>query len=160
VRSILLSLGVAVGLTCLLSATVSIADEESVDLAKVPPAVLKAAEKAVPGGKLTKAAKETENGKTIYEIAGKDAKGRDVDVSVTAEAVVLEVETVIPMSEVPQVVTAALATQAKEIKVSKAETVMKEGKLTAYEFAGKNAKGENVEVEVSPDGKTVKVSKP
>jgi hypothetical protein len=158
-RSALFGLGLASGLLLAgLTARPAFSSEDGpIDMAKVPAAVKKAAEKAVPGGKLTKAATETEDGKTIYELSGTDAKGHEVDVSLTAEAVVIEVETVIPMSEVPKVVSDALKAKAKEITISKAETVTKEGKITAYEFAGKNAAGKSVEVSVTPDGKTVKV---
>jgi hypothetical protein len=68
-------------------------EHQKVDLGSLPAAAKEAADKAVPGAKWEKASKETEKGKTVYEIKGDDAQGRDVEVEVTADGKVLQVET-------------------------------------------------------------------
>ena len=139
----------------LFSATVQGADEK-IDLAKVPAVVKQAADHAAPGVTWTKATKEVEDGKTIYELVGKDAKGREVEVEVTPQGKVIEVETHIPMSEVPATVTDAFKAKYPGQKVTDTEAVSKDGKVVAYDFATK-LKGKDVEVRVSADGKTFEV---
>jgi uncharacterized protein YpmB len=132
------------------------ADEKKIDLAKVPAVVRQAAEKAAPGVKFTAASKETEKGKTTYELEGRNAQDREVTVEVTAAGKVLEVETEIELNEVPKVVSNALKAKMPGFQAIEASTIHKDGKLVWYGFEGKNAKGEELDVLVSPDGKTVK----
>jgi hypothetical protein len=132
-------------------------ERQKVDLGSLPAAVREAADKAVPGAKWEKAFKETEKGKVIYEIKGDDAKGRDVEVEITADGKVLEVETEIAMSEVPEVVINALKAKLPKFKPEEVESVAKEDKVVGYEFKGDDEKGKDIEVYVSADGKTVKV---
>jgi hypothetical protein len=132
-------------------------ERQKVDLGSLPAAVREAADKAVPGAKWEKAFKETEKGKVIYAIKGDDAKGRDVEVEITADGKVLEVETEIAMSEVPEVVINALKAKLPKFKPEEVESVAKEDKVVGYEFKGDDEKDEDIEVYVSADGKTVKV---
>ena len=71
----------AVGLRLITSAASGQHEKDrKIDLPKVPAAVKKAADTAAPGVTWHHASKETEEGKTIYEPTGKDAKGRKVEV--------------------------------------------------------------------------------
>ncbi len=133
----------------------ALAHEEKVDLAKVPAPAVAAAKKAAPEVKWSGATKETKDGKTTYELSGKDAAGAGIEVEVTADGKVEAVETEIPMSKVPKVVLDALKAKGKGFKANMAEEVRKGGKLTAYEFDGKDKDGKDAEVTVSADGKTV-----
>ncbi len=62
--------------------------EDAVPLDQVPPAAIKAAEKALPGVKFENAWKEGDS----YEIRGKAQGGKLRDAKVTAEGKVLEVD--------------------------------------------------------------------
>jgi hypothetical protein len=113
--------------------------------------------KAAPGARLTSAFKENDEGQTTYELSGQDAQGRKVDIEVTARGVVLGVETEIPVSQVPRVVIDALRAKARGMKFTSAEVVTRGGRIISYEFEGENAKGDEVEANVSPDGRTVDI---
>jgi uncharacterized membrane protein YkoI len=132
-------------------------EHQRVDLGSLPAAAKEAADKAVPGAKWEKASEETEKGKTVYEIEGYDAQGRDVEVEVTADGKVLQVETEIAMSKVPGVVTDALQAKLPKFKPEGVKSIAKEGKVVSYEFEGDDEKGKEIEVYVDADGKTVKV---
>jgi hypothetical protein len=128
-----------------------------IDLAKVPAKVRKAAEVAVPGAKLTSAFKGVEDGATYYELSGKNPQGRAVEIEVTASGRVEAVETAISFREVPRVVLDALRAKMKGFKPETAEVVTQGGKLVGYEFEGEDPQGDDIEVQVSPDGKQVEV---
>src|SRR5262245_53551215 len=67
------------------------ADEVKVELKDVPNAVLNAVKATFPQAELLEAMKETEEGRTIFEITLKD-KGQKADVSVTADGKITEIE--------------------------------------------------------------------
>jgi len=157
-RRIPVSVGTAFGLTAFACLQARGAfDEQKIDLAKVPAVVRQAAEKAAPGVKFTQATKETEEGKTTYSLEGKNAQNRDVTVEVTPDGKVLEVETEIEMNEVPKIVSSALKAKMPTFLPVEASTIHKDGKLVWYAFEGKDEKGAELDVLVSPDGKTVKL---
>ena len=65
--------------------------EEEIALAKVPPAVLKAAQGAVDGIVIEEAEVEVEDGQTYYVLEGM-ADGQEYEIEVTSAGKVLEVE--------------------------------------------------------------------
>ena len=148
----------AVGLAGLITSAASGQHEKDrkIDLPKVPAAVKKAADTAAPGVTWHHASKETEEGKTIYELTGKDTKGRKVEVSVTPEGEVMEVETAIPLSEVPKVALDAFKAKYPHLKARGAESVEKGGRVVAYDILTRKDH-KSVECRVSADGKTVKL---
>jgi hypothetical protein len=66
-------------------------DDEKVPLSDVPDTVLKAADEAVPGGEITAAEREVEDGQVTYDIE-KVVDGVEYEIEVTADGVVKEVE--------------------------------------------------------------------
>jgi len=134
----------------------ALGEERKIDLKKVPAPARAAASQAAPGVKWDEALLVTEDGKTTYELSGDDARGDGVEVEVTPEGQVLTVELEVPMSQVPKVVIDALKAKARGFKGTTAEEVRRGGKLVGYEFEGKKG-GEQVEVNVSLDGKTVEI---
>lgn len=131
---------------------------QKIDLAKLPAKVRKAADAAVPGAKWEEAHKDTEEGVVIYELDGTNARGRDVTVMVTAEGKVTEVETELPLTEVPQLVRDALKAKMPRFKITAAFEIREEGKVTSYDFEGKRPKDkEEITVSVSVDGKTIEI---
>ncbi len=132
-------------------------DDDRIALSQVPAPVLKIVQKALPALRLSHAYKELDEGKTIYEVCGKDEQNRDVEVEITGRGVILGVETTIAAKEVPKVVIEALRAKARSIHFDSAEVVTRNGQVIAYEFEGENAQGDEVEVTVSPDGRTVEI---
>ena len=146
----------ALGMMTILAGSTARGDGD-LRIGQVPVEVRQAALKAVPGASLTSAFKETDEGKTTYELSGKDARGREIDVEVTARGVVLAVETEVPISQVPRAVIDALRAKAKGLKFDSVEVVTRNGRIISYEFEGENAEGDEVEANVSPDGRTVDI---
>jgi uncharacterized membrane protein YkoI len=66
-------------------------DDVSIPLTEIPPAVMKIAEKELPGVKFDSAFKETKNGEDVFEVRGKTKEGKIRDVEVTAKGKVVEV---------------------------------------------------------------------
>ena len=91
----------------------------------------------------------------FYDLAGKDSKGRNVEVEVSVLlGSVSKIETEIPMSKVPKVVLDALKAKAPEFQVKKAEEVKKFGDFFGYELEG-TLEGRALEIQISPDGTQV-----
>lgn len=143
--------------TLALAAPVCGADEDEIPLAQVPAVVRRGADKAVPDAKWTKSFKTTEDDETVFELVGRDSKGREVEIELTPAGKVLEIETGMPMSDVPKLILGVLETKLKGIKIERARSVTRDGMVVAYSFEGKNAKAQAVEVRVSKDGKAVEV---
>jgi hypothetical protein len=130
------------------------ADEEKVPLDKLPKAVTDAVKKRFPKAEVKEAAKETEGGKTEYEVSLKDGE-TEIDVMLTPEGTITLIEKTVPMKGVPKKVADAVAAKAPKGKVRKAEEVIRvtDGKetLAYYEFLVE-VDGKTEEVEVLPDG--------
>lgn len=132
------------------------ADEEKVALDKVPKAVLDSVKKRFPGAELIEAAKETEGGKTEYEVSIKDA-GHHIDVMVTPGGHITVIEKEIAAKDLPKVVRATLKKEFPKAKYKRVEEVTKvaEGKETLdfYEVLLETAAKKKVEAQINPDGK-------
>jgi hypothetical protein len=135
------------------------ADEEKVALDKLPRAVADAVKKKFAGAELTGASKETENGKTIFEVSLKH-KGQKMDVTVTADGHIEVIEKEIAAKDVPAAVRAALDKKYPKATVKIIEEIIKvkDGKdtLDVYEFLIVSADKKTVEVSIAPDGKITK----
>ena len=133
-------------------------EEKKIDLEDVPGAARRIFEREAPGITLTEAYTEDEDGETIYELRGKDGRGRRIEVDVTEDMECQEVEREITLEELPPAVRAALKDEPKlkGFEPEFIESSTRGGKVAAYELSG-TCQGKQVEVEVSADGKTVKV---
>jgi hypothetical protein len=135
------------------------ADEEKLPLDKVPKPILEAVKKRFPKAEITGAAKETEDGKTEYEVSLKDGDTK-YDVMFSAEGAMTLIEKQIPFKELPKAVTDAI--QAKypkaTYKIAEEMTKVTDGKeeLACYEVLFETADKKFVEAEVAPDGKILK----
>ncbi len=136
-----------------------IADEEKIPLDKVPKAVVDAVKKQFPNAELTGAEKETEDGKTTYEINIKD-NGTKIDVEVTAEGVITEFEKTIKVSGLTKTVTDALSGKYPGSTVKSAEEIFKvtdgKEKMEHYEVVLVTSDNKKFEVCVTAEGKIVK----
>ena len=132
------------------------AGEEKVPLDKLPKAVLDAVKAKFPDAELIGAEKEEEDGKVIFEVAIK-VKGQHIDVSLTPEGKIVEIEKAIAVKDLPKAVAESLEKKYPKATVKKTEEVT-EGDKVSYEVllvtADKkllevvfNAKGEVVEEE-------------
>src|SRR4051794_30582631 len=82
------------------------AQEEEIPLDKVPKAVSDSTKEKFPGARLREAAKETEDGKTVYEVAITH-EGHKMDVTFLSDGTLELVETEVPEAELPAAVAKA-----------------------------------------------------
>lgn len=144
---ILTLLGLAPGAT---------AQETRIEINQVPKAVLDSARVNFPGAKLKEAAKEVEDGKTVYELE-MTHEGRDTDANFHEDGTLIVVETKIPEKDAPSVVLKAVKAKYPDATITALESVKKGPKpktiADRYEFHLKLANKKSAEVEVAPDGK-------
>ena len=139
----------ALGIAGLLTATAAAAAEKKLQKKDLPAAVQKALDAEVQGSTVKGFAKETENGKTFYEVETiKNGHARDI--LFDPDGHVVEVEEELAMDAVPAAAKHALAAHGKLLRV---ESLTK-GQTVAYE--GHFAKGTKpAEMKVTADGKPV-----
>jgi hypothetical protein len=156
----------ALALTALI-AVPALGDLGAVDVAEIPFAVRRAADKAAPACTWTKAvalakrsqASDVKGPATkfgIYQLSGRNREGRETEAVVTARGKVLEVRTEIPCDDVPKVVADAFKAQSRGLKPTDVKSVAVRGEILWYQFKGKNALGREVVILVSADGEMVK----
>ena len=136
--------------------------EEKVPLDKVPKAVLESVKARFAGAEVTGAEKETEDGKTVYEVAIKH-KGQKIDVSLTPEGEIVLIEKEIADKDLPGPVAKALEDKYPRAIHKVVEEIVKvekkEEKLSYYEVKLTTTEKKSLEVEIAPDGKIVKEEK-
>jgi len=127
------------------------ADEERVELKDVPVAVRQSADKTVPQGKWMEATKEIDEEETTYHLNGADAKGREVNITLTADGQVELFETVLSVTDLPANIVEVLRTL-PQVKWTDATEKVEDGK-TSYEVSGSDLKDRESTALFDPDGK-------
>ena len=139
----------------LLLAAVVRADEEKLPLDKVPKAVMSAVKAKFPKAELKGATKESEDGKTVYEVSLK-FKNANYDVILTPEGKITLIEKVITAKDFPRAVARTLAAKFPKATIKLAEELSDgSGKVTAYELHLVTTDQKEVEVKLDPQGKVL-----
>jgi hypothetical protein len=134
---------------------------------ELPAAVSQAIQINKPGAEIDKLEVEKESGISLYDIEFKAGQG---EIEVAEDGTVIDVTTIIDMKDVPEAAMTAIKTAAKGQAIKQLERaevraeIVKEGgkgrisKLSTprYVYEAELAKGE---VEVTPDGRVIKVGK-
>jgi uncharacterized membrane protein YkoI len=158
-RTIWSRLSVAMVAVVLALAGAAWADEEKVPLDKVPKAVLNAVKAKFPGAEIKGASKETEGGKTTYEVAIK-SKGQNIDVELSEDGKILAMEKEITSKDLPKKVAEALEAKYPKATHKKTEEIIKveNGKEqpAVFEVLLVTADKKTFEVVLSADGKIQK----
>jgi hypothetical protein len=131
------------------------ADEDNIAVEDLPKAVAAAVKAKFPKGKITKAAKEEEGGKTTYEVVVK-VEDKTLDVAVSAKGKLLEVEQAIAAEKLPKAVASAIKAKYPKAKIKKAEQVVRfeeDEEETVFEVVLASKGKADSEVKVSPKGK-------
>jgi hypothetical protein len=123
--------------------------------ATLPAPILTAFRTSYPNATIKGAAKETEGGKTVWEVESID-NGLARDLIYSPDGTVVEFEEQIDPASLPAAVSAALTAKYPKATITKAEKLMKSTTVT-YEMALKGAAVTSVEI--TPDGKVVPVKK-
>ena len=120
----------------------SAARDEKITRKDVPPAVLKAFEKAYPNATVKGYSKEKENGSTYYELESIDGKTRR-DLLYTADGTAAEIEETITMKDLPDTVANAFAKESPKAHPTRIEKTTR-GEKVSYEFGMGKGKTELV----------------
>jgi hypothetical protein len=126
------------------------ADEEKVELKDVPASVRQAADKTVPQAKWIEATKHTDDDETAYQLNGADAKGREVNITLTADGQVEVFETVLSVTDLPTNFVEVLRTL-PQVKWTEATETVEDGKTT-YEVSGTDLKDRESNAFFNSDG--------
>jgi uncharacterized membrane protein YkoI len=121
----------------------------------LPPAVQKTAQEQTKGTEIKNISKETEDGKTHYEIETM-VNGKHRDLEIDTKGVVTEIEDEIDVATVPPAARTAIGKKAVGGRVVMVEAVTSGGALIAYEAEYIDKNGRKREVRVKPDGTEVK----
>lgn len=150
------------GLVALLAGDSLYADEETIPLDKVPKPVSESVKKRFPNGEMKEAAKETEDGKTFYEVTVKDG-GKTIDVTLTPDGTITTIEKELAVKDLPKAVTDGLEKKYPKATHKSAEEVIKvadgKEKLEYYEVVVLTEDKKTLEVEITADGTIKKEEK-
>jgi uncharacterized membrane protein YkoI len=134
-------------------------DEEKIALDKLPRAVMNAVKAKFPTAELKGASKETENGKTSYEVT-LTLNQANHDVILTAEGKITAIEKVIKSHDLPRAVADALKAKYGDATIKAAEQISDaDDKITAYEVQIVKADKKELEVKLDPEGKILNEEK-
>jgi hypothetical protein len=148
-------------LALFVAGAVSVRAEDEIKVSDLPKDVAAAVKAKFPKGEMTKASKEEEDGKTIYEVVV-ESEGTTLDVSVSDKGKLLEIEKTIAAEKLPEAVASAIKAKYPEAKIKKAEEIIKfesepggdeEEKL--FEVVLATSGKPDVEVKLSPSGKII-----
>jgi uncharacterized membrane protein YkoI len=135
------------------------AQETEIKLDQVPKAVMDSAKAKFPGAKMREASKETEDGKTVFELSMTHEE-RKMDVTFQEDGTLVLVETEVSEQELPAAVMRAVKDKYPGAKIDLVESVKKgpEVKKEAdyYEFHLTTTDKKSAEVEVDASGKILK----
>ncbi len=149
-------IGAAMAALLVIPAAAAQAGEEKVALDKVPRPVAEAVKARFKDAKVTGAAKETVDGKTVFEITIQD-HGRNVDVTLHPDGELALIEREITRNELPQPAGSALSNKYPKATYKIVEEITKVEKkretLAYYEVLLVTAQKQALEVQVAADGK-------
>ena len=112
-----------------------------------------------PTAELKGASKETENGKTSYEVTF-SLKNANHDVILTSEGKITAIEKVIKAEDLPRAVADTLKTKYGQATIKAAEQISDaDDKITAYEVQIVKADKKELEVKLDPEGKVLNEEK-
>ena len=147
----------------LLAPALLAAQEVSIKVAELPAEIRAAVAKRFPNAPMTAASKETEDGKTSYEVTVK-VNGKNVDVTASTSGQLTLIEREMSKKELPAAVVKLIDDKYPKAKYNVVEdisTVSATGETLAYyEVLITDAKKEKWELQVALDGsKIIKVEK-
>jgi uncharacterized membrane protein YkoI len=137
----------------------AVAQETQIKLDDVPKAVMDSAKAKFPGAKMRDASKETEDGKTVFELS-MTHEDHKMDVSFEEDGTLVLVETEVAENDLPAAVLGAVKDKYPGAKIKLVESVKKGPELKKeadyYEFHLTTADKKSAEVEVDSNGKILK----
>jgi uncharacterized membrane protein YkoI len=136
--------------TTLCISALGLAEEKTISRSDLPPAVEKTLQQQLKGATVKGFSAEKENGRVVYE-AQLLVNGHTKDILLDASGTIQEVEEEVAFDSLPIEVKASLRARAKNGKITKVESLIKQDKLVAYE-AQVEKNGKQSEIQVGPKG--------
>jgi len=128
------------------------AGEEKTPLDKLPKAVVQAVTSKFPKAMMDSAVKATADGKTSYEVTLKAGKF-GIDVTVTSEGKIVQVEREMAITDLPKPVADAFHATYPKVKVKRIEELSKEDRIISYELLIETPANKTLEAYFDPQGK-------
>ena len=129
------------------------AQSKTIDMAAVPANVREKALETAPGVEFYKVSIERENGVDIYEFEARDYRGRHVEVDVTEDGKLEEIEMELTEEELPSAVSSAISDQYNGFRYSYVEVSVRPDGRHIYEVEGFTGSGQKVDLEISEGGR-------
>ena len=126
------------------------AQEKKIKREDLPPAVEKTVAEQSSGATIRGFSTEVEKGKRLYEVE-LTVNGHGKDISMDAKGNIVEMEEEVSMDSLTPAVKEGLMKAAGTGTIGKVESLMKNGKLVAYEAVVKHGKKRS-EIQVGPNG--------
>jgi uncharacterized membrane protein YkoI len=136
--------------TTLCISALGLAEEKAISRSDLPPAVEKTLQQQLKGATIKGFSAEKEDGRVVYE-AQLLVNGHTKDIQLDASGTIQEVEEEVAFDSLPIEVKASLRAKAKNGKITKVESLIKQDKLVAYE-AQVEKNGKRSEIQVGPKG--------
>ena len=131
----------------------ALGQEKKIDRSALPAAVEKTVQAQSEGAVIKGFTTERDHGKRVYE-AEMMVNGHSKDVEIASDGTLNEVEEGVAFDSLPASVQTALTKKAAGAKITKVESLTKQGKLVAYEAA--TLKGtRHGEIQVGPEGQAL-----
>ena len=137
-------------LTCAIASPAS-TQERKLKRSDLPAAVQKTVDHESQGATIRGYSSETDNGQLVYEVALR-VHGHNKDVSIAADGSVTEIEEEVALASLPPAVRAGLRQAAGRGKITRVESLTKQGAIVAYEAQVRTGTKRS-EIQVGPDGK-------
>lgn len=128
----------------------AIAQEKKIERSALPAAVQKTVDQETKGATVKGFSTERENGKKVYE-AETVVNGHTRDIQIAEDGTLTEVEEGVALDSLSADVKKGLEAKAAGAKITKVESLTKNGRLVAYEAATLRG-SKRGEVQVGPDG--------
>ena len=133
----------------------TVAAQQIIDVEDAPASALAVAEETAPGAEFDDVSVEVEAGVTVYEFRGVDYAGRRIEVDVTEDGALEEIEMEEAAADLPAVVLEAIEAREPGFEVTKVETSVRANGDFAYEVEGLDGRGDFVEFDVTEDGEII-----
>jgi hypothetical protein len=154
-RTILRGLGLAMGVLLMFALISRADDDDKVPIEKLPKEVTDAIKKKWPKAELVSATKDTdEKGEVTYDVTIK-VKKQELDVTLTPEGAIVQVEKEIEVKAVPKVVMDAIKKMYPKATFQGASEISKDDKVAEYELDLVTKDKKNLYVTFDKEGKFI-----
>ncbi|MGE0409624.1 MAG: PepSY domain-containing protein [Amphiplicatus sp.] len=125
---------------------------KEIALEDVPPEIMDEAEATAPGLEFYRVTVEEENGKLVYEFEAKGPNGKHMEIDISEDGSLEEIEMETAEAELPTTVRTALDRRYPGFVIDYVETSVRGDGRFIYEIEGRNARGERLALDIEETG--------